>query len=119
MDADLREFYGKLLDALHEKNLRGGQWQLCERLGWPDNDSHLNIVAWCTTSARVGHLIAVNLSDRRSQARIRLPASTLDKDVLHMTDHFTGTLYERRSADIREAGLYVDLEPWAFHLLKS
>ena len=118
-DAGLREFYLKLFDALREKDLRGGQWQLCERLGWPDNDSHLNIVAWCTTSARVGHLIAVNLSDRRSQARIRLPASMLDKDVLRMTDHFTGTLYERRSADIREAGLYVDLEPWAFHLLKS
>ena len=118
MDADLREFYGKLLHALGDEDLRGGQWQLCEREGWPDNHSHLNIVAWCTAGARTRHLVAVNLSDRTSQARIRLPASMLDKDVLHMTDHFTGTLYERRSADIREAGLYVDLGPWAFHILK-
>ena len=118
IDPDLREFYGKLLHALGDEDLRGGQWQLCEREGWPDNDSHLNIVAWCTTGARTRHLIALNLSDRTSQARIRLPASMLVDEVLDMTDHWTGIRYERRASDIREAGLYVDLGPWAFHVLK-
>jgi hypothetical protein len=118
IDVDLREFYAKLLHALAEEDLRGGQWQLCDRLGWPDNDSHLNVVAWCTTGARTRHLIAVNLSDRTSQAKIRLPASMLGDDVVRMTDHFTSTLYERCADEIREAGLYVDLGPWAFHVLK-
>jgi alpha amylase-like protein len=117
IDAGLQEFYGKLLDVLANDDLRGGQWQLCERSGWPDNDSHLNIVAWCTTGARTRHLITVNLSDRTSQARIRLPISMLGDDILRMTDECTGTRYERRSGEIRDAGLYVDLEPWAFHVL--
>ena len=118
IDANLREFYTKLLHALGDEDFRGGQWQLCERLGWPDNDSHLNIVAWCTDGARTRHLVAVNLSDRASQARVRLPALMLGGDILHMTDQCTGTRYERQAADIMKTGLYVDLEPWAFHVLK-
>jgi hypothetical protein len=118
VDANLREFYAKLLEALRDEDLRVGQWQLCERVGWPDNQSHLNVVAWCTTGARTRHLIAVNLSDRPSQARLRLPPSMLSGDILYMTDHFAGAPYERRVADIVEAGLYVNLEPWAFHVLK-
>lgn len=118
IDADLREFYAKLLHSLRDEDLRSGHWELCERVGWPDNDSHLNIVAWCTTGERTRHLIAINLSDRTSQARIRLPVSMLAADTIQMTDHFTGTRYERQAADIIEAGLYVDLEPWAFHVLK-
>lgn len=118
VDAELREFYGKLLHALRDEDLRRGQWQLCDREGWPDNESHLHIVAWCTIGARSRHLIAVNLSDRPSQGKIRLPASMLGGDIVHMTDQCSGARYERRTVDIREAGLYVELGPWAFHVLK-
>ncbi|HKR80291.1 MAG TPA: hypothetical protein VJR69_11370, partial [Nitrospira sp.] len=118
IDEDLQEFYAKLLHALGEEDLRVGQWLLCESAGWPDNDSHLNIVAWCTAGTRTRHLIAVNLSERPSQARIRLPAAMLTDNMVRLTDDFTDTVYERRTDEIRELGLYVNLEPWAFHVLK-
>src|SRR6185312_14079583 len=38
-DEDLRAFYGRLLAAVAESDLRTGEWRLCACSGWPDNDS--------------------------------------------------------------------------------
>jgi hypothetical protein len=48
---DLREFYNTLLKSDFLTDLRDGDWQLCERTGWPDNASCQNLVAWCWRTA--------------------------------------------------------------------
>jgi hypothetical protein len=98
--------------------MRAGQWQLCERTGWPDNQSHLNLVAWCWTREDTRHLIVVNLSDQPSQARVRIPVPAVHGGTLRMCDELSGMVYERDGGEIREAGLYVDLGPWAYHVLR-
>jgi hypothetical protein len=118
IDRDLQAFYKQLLRILRHDDFKNGQWQLCERTGWPDNQSYLNLVAWCLTHKDRRHLIVVNLSNERSQGSIRLPASALDDKKWHMTDEISGTVYERDGAEIRDAGLYVELNPCAFHVLK-
>ena len=35
-----------------------------------------------------------------------------------MADEISGRIYERHGAEIRETGLYVDLDAWGFHVLK-
>jgi hypothetical protein len=35
-----------------------------------------------------------------------------------MSDELSGIAYERHGGEIREAGLYVDLGPWAYHVLR-
>jgi Alpha amylase, catalytic domain len=117
-DGGLQEFYKRLLRILRRDDFKGGQWQLCERTGWPDNQSYLNLVAWCWTHERSCHLIVVNLSGIPSQARIRLPASSLNERQWRMTDELSGMVYERNDAEIREQGLYVDLDPWHCHILR-
>ena len=52
-DSDLQAFYRHLLTETAREVLRNGQWRLCDRRGWPDNPSHLNIVAWCWELAEV------------------------------------------------------------------
>ena len=37
VDPDLQAFYHTLLKAASWEGLRNGNWQLCERTGWPDN----------------------------------------------------------------------------------
>jgi hypothetical protein len=118
IDRGLQAFYKKLLGALRGEDFKGGQWHLCERTGWPDNHSHLNLVAWCLTGERARHLVVVNLSDMPSQGNIRLPPSGLDDRAWRMTDEISGAVYERRGSDVRDAGLYVDLGPWGVHVLK-
>jgi hypothetical protein len=117
-DADLQHFYKTLLTSLRERDFQEGEWSLCERTGWPDNQSFLNVVAWCCRKDDARHLIVVNLSDQQSQAQVRLPWDDVRGRSWSLTDAFTGQVYERDGTQMREAGLYVDLNPWGYHLLK-
>ena len=73
VDADLRSFYERLLRATADAELREGDWLLCECTGWPDNDSHRALVAWCWSAPGSRHLVVVNLSGSDAQARVHLP----------------------------------------------
>jgi len=117
-DAKIEEFYTLLLRALRSPDLRDGEWRLCERTGWPDNASHLNLVAWCWREGQKRHLIVVNLSDSRSQAQIRVPWNDLSGRSWRLADSFSGEVYERDGAELCGPGLYVDLKAWEFHFLK-
>jgi hypothetical protein len=118
VDRHLQNFYTKLLHTLRREEFKRGQWQLCERTGWPDNQSYLNLVAWCLVHERARYLMVVNLSDAPSQARVSLPASAGAEGFLRMTDEFSGSTYDRNATEVRETGLYVALDPWHFHVLR-
>ena len=117
VDPDLQAFYHTLLKAASSEGLRNGNWQLCERTGWPDNASYQNLVAWCWRSAGEHHLIVVNLSDSGAQGQVRLPWDELTGKSWQMTDLFTGQMYERSGDEMCNPGLYVDLPPWQYHVI--
>ncbi|BCA53053.1 alpha-amylase [Nitrospira sp. KM1] len=117
-DKELREFYKKLLDVLKDPVIQDGDWRLCERTGWPDNQSYLNLVAWCWSGRDGWYLIVVNLSETPSQGNIQVLAENLAGRKWRMTDRITGATYDRNGDDLYRPGLYVDLNPWAFHVLK-
>ncbi len=102
-----------------ESGLREGEWQLCERTGWPDNSSYLNLVAWCWDQREVRYLVVVNLSDYRSQAHVQLPWSNLAGRTWQLTDVLSGDIFERDGSEMQSAGLYVDLPAWKFHFLRT
>src|SRR4029079_2224604 len=118
VDRGLFEFYVRLLRILRGGDLKSGQWQLCERTGWPDNQSHLNLVVWSWTNEYTHHLIVVNLSDQSSQGRIRIPAPALAGRTWRMTDELSGMIYEREGHELQQDGLYVELDAWGCHVLK-
>ncbi len=117
-DESLQIFYRDLLRAIRTPSFREGEWRLCERSGWPDNSSYLNLVAWSWSKVEERHLIVVNLSDRRSQGRVQLPWKDLGGRVWRLKDMFRGESYEHEGTEMLEPGLYVDLEGWGFHFLK-
>ena len=118
VDSELKDFYKRLLAAINTETLRGGEWRLCERSGWPDNPNFLNLVAWCWRGAQERYLVVVNLSGARSQARVKVPWDELKGTSCRLTDLFTGEVYERKGEEMVNAGLYIDLEAWGFHFLK-
>jgi len=103
---------------VNTENLRGGEWRLCERSGWPGNPSFLNLVAWCWRGSQEKYLVIVNLSGERSQGRVKVPWDELKDISCRLTDLFTGAVYERKGEEMLDAGLYVDLEAFGFHFLK-
>jgi hypothetical protein len=118
VDSDLLAFYHRLLAAINTETLRSGEWRLCERSGWPDNQSFLNLVAWCWRSAREKYLVVVNLSGARSQGKVKVPWEDVRSMSCRLIDLFTGAFYEREGEEMFNSGLYIDLEAWGFHFLR-
>ena len=117
-DPDLQAFYHQLVKAVNTETLRGGEWRLCERSGWPDNQSFLNLAAWTWRKGEERYFIVVNLSGQRSQARIRLPWDEVAGKSWRLTDVFTGEVFERDGSEMHGPGLYIELGAWGFHFLK-
>jgi hypothetical protein len=117
-DKELQEFYRRLLKALNRRDLAAGEWRLCERSGWPDNQSHRNLIAWCWRLGEERHLIVVNLSDSYSQGLIMLPWDELGGRAWRLTEELSGDAFDRDGSQLVNPGLYVDLAPWHFHFLK-
>jgi hypothetical protein len=111
-DNDLRSFYATLLGVIAAEGLRRGQWQLCERHGWPDNQSCLNILAWCWCNGEKRHLIIVNLSQENAQARIHIPMDGIQGRNWRLLDLLTGETWDRNGDEMAGEGLYFDLLPW-------
>jgi len=116
-DGGLQTFYQKLLKAVNSKAFRKGEWQLCERSGWPDNQSYKNLVAWCWSHGDERYLIIINLQNARSQGRVLLCGDELSGRMWQLTDIFTNEVYERYGSEMLQSGLFVDLAPWGVHFL--
>jgi hypothetical protein len=116
-DQELRAFYERLLSAIAGSGLRDGEWELCACEGWPDNDSHIRLVSWCWSGPAGRHLVVVNLSDAPAQARVRLPWTDLSARTWRLDDRLGGQRFEPPGDELAANGLYVALEPWAFHFL--
>ena len=118
IDKDLQAFYHQLLTAMKQADLRGGEWQLCERSGWPDNSSYINLVAWCWGQNESRYVVVVNFSENQSQARIHLPWDNLAGKTCQLTDVLNGNVFQRDGNEIHSSGLYVDLLAWRFNFLR-
>ncbi len=116
-DTNLQAFYHTLLKEASLKELRNGQWHLCDIKGWPDNSSCRNLVAWCWRNGEERQLTIVNLSDSDAQGLVRVPWDEIKGRTWQMTDLFAEQTYERSGDEMCNAGLYVDLSPWGYHVL--
>ncbi|HEX8893216.1 MAG TPA: hypothetical protein VF783_07825 [Terriglobales bacterium] len=115
VDNDPRDFYFRLLAAIRDPVFREGQWCLCDRTGWPDNQSYLNVVALDWIKGDDQFLIVVNLSDRPSQARVKVDWKNLAGSTWRLGDPLSNAAYDRSGDDVLSSGLYVDLGPWGYH----
>ena len=118
VDQDLAAFYGRLLKEIHRDVFRNGEWRLCERSGWPDNQSCQNILTWCWVKDEERYVIVVNFSAGPSQALVRVPWDELRGKTWRLNDVLSGESYDRSGDEMRDAGLYVDLGPWRWHFFR-
>lgn len=117
-DEGLRSFYRALLRFLRADDLRSGEWSLCERRGWPDNQTFMNLLAWCWRKDDKRHLIVANLSPADAQGEVMLPWNDLTGRSWRLADVISGEVFDRHGDELSRRGLYVDLDAWKFHVLK-
>jgi len=118
IDRDLITFYERLLKAVNRDVFRNGEWRLCERSGWPDNQGCQNLLAWCWTKGDERWSIVINFREKAAQARVHLPWDELRGKDWRLNDVLSDESHVRSGSEMRETGLYVDLGPWNCHLFQ-
>ena len=117
-DTDLVNFYNQLLKAIKRDIFRNGDWRLCGRSGWPDNQTCQNLLAWCWKKEGERVLVIVNFWSEAVQARIHAPWDELQGKQWRLEDLLSGEAYERCGDEMKDAGLYVELGPWQYNLFR-
>ncbi len=102
VDQDLVAFYGRLLKAINREVFRNGEWRLCERSGWPDNQSCLNLLAWCWVKDDERYLIIINFRQETAQARVHVPWDELRGKQWRLNDVLSGQILRPKRG--RDAG---------------
>ena len=105
-DIELADWHRRLLAAVAGHQVQDS--------GWPDNQSCRNL-AWAGDGDR--HLVVVNLSGQRTQARIPLDWPDRPGRSWQLTDILGPSVFKRDGGELASPGLFVDLGPWQFHLL--
>jgi hypothetical protein len=102
---------------MKQTGLRDGEWQLCERTGWPDNSSFMNMVSWGWSQNESRYLVVVNFSEIQSQAHIHLSWDNLAGKTWQLIDLISDDVFHRDGDEMHQSGLFVDLPAWRFHFL--
>ncbi len=118
VDFELRAFCQRLLHGINHPVFHDGLWHLSECVGWTDNTSFENLLAWCWCDGDDRFLIVVNYSSINAQGRIRFPGNDLRGQNWRLNDALSEVTYERNGDEMHDAGLYVALGPWASHFLR-
>ena len=121
-DEALRAFYRTFLPAVADPTFRHGNWQLCERYGWPGDDRYQNLVAWYW-EGDTRWLIIVNLSEDTAGGMVRTPSDDLAGRLWNLTDPTDPTplgppiSYTRSGEDLIN-GVFVELDAWQWHMFR-
>lgn len=119
-DKEMEEFYEHLLAILRKPIVKGGEWQwLSCKPAWDGNESWDSFVAhsWRGASGE-RMLVVVNFAAHSSQCYLNLPFHELKNRSIQLKDSLSPDCYIRHGNELFERGLYLDLQPWSYHVFE-
>jgi hypothetical protein len=75
-------------------------------------------VAWSWVNGHDRRLIVVNLSKSAAQGKVEVPWDDLRGKMWRLADSLSGDTYDRSGDEIRDQGLFVNLQPWSCHFFR-
>lgn len=115
-EGDMVSFSGNLLRELDAPVFHEGDWELCDTAGWPDNQTHRNLLAWCWRLGEERRLIVANFCSSASQGYVRLPVGWLPEgETYSCRDPLKRKTFKGPLNEARKRGLYVGLGRWDYH----
>lgn len=112
----LEQLYHRLAPLAASPLRKHGSWRLCTHHGWPDNQTHSNLLCWSWQYHDEILLVVVNYSLHPAQGFVTLPWTPPDSINCLLKDIFTGDSFLRSTRELFTTGLFVDLPAWGFHL---
>jgi glycosidase len=117
-DKGLEEFYDHLLAVLRNPVVKDGEWQwlVCQP-AWEGNGSWDAFIAHAWEGPRHERiLIVVNYAPHQSQCYVHLPFPEIKNRTVYFEDTLSTASYMREGNDLLAHGLYLDLQPWCYHI---
>jgi hypothetical protein len=114
----IEEFYDHLLAILRKPVVKNGEWQSLDgQAAWDGNGSWDSFVAhsWLRSGGE-RMLIAVNYAPHSSQCYLTLPFPEIKNHSVRLKDLLSPADYVRDGNELLERGLYLDLQPWSYHV---
>ncbi|MCJ7825507.1 MAG: alpha-amylase family glycosyl hydrolase [Anaerolineales bacterium] len=118
VDKEIEAFYEALLAVLRNPIVQNGSWQSLACLpAWDGNGSWDAFVAhsWRGSDGE-RMLIAVNYAPYPSQCYIPLPFPEIQNRSVQLDDLLCSACYTRDGSELLERGLYLDMDPWSYHI---
>jgi hypothetical protein len=120
VNQDLQDFYSKLLRTLRFPVFRNGTWQLLRcQVAWEGNYTWDSFITfhWRDDNGNKS-LVVVNYAPHASQCFVEIPFIPQELSSVHFEDSMSSAVYDRDGRDLVSRGLYLDLEPWGFHVFE-
>jgi glycosidase len=119
VNENLSSFYNELLAALKQPVFYSGRWHLLDCLrAWDGNESRDAFIAFSWEEKDNRALVVVNYAPHHSQCYLKLPFSGMNRQAIQFRDLVGDAFYIRDGNDISVRGLYLDLQPWGFHVFE-
>ncbi len=120
VDQSLQQFYERLLGVLRDPVLRNGDWRLLECMpAWDGNWTSDCFVAFAwQNSGPERLLVVVNYAPNQSQCLVQLPFADVRDRQWRLQGLMEDAHYDRDGNELESRGLYVDLAPWRYHVLR-
>ena len=114
----MEEFYDHLLAILRKPIVKSGEWQWLDcQPAWDGNGSWDSFVAHAWRgSGGERMLITVNYAPHPSQCYLKLPFPEIKNRSVRLKDSLSSACYIREGNELLERGLYLDLQPWSYHV---
>lgn len=117
-DAYLNMFYTLLLNLMRKPAFRDGKWRLLEPIpAWPGNDSFDDFIAFTWENDEGERiLVVVNYAGHQGQCYLRMPFMDIAGKTWRLEDMIGGYTYDRDGNELYTKGLYLDVQPWQYHV---
>ncbi len=110
------KFYEDLLNISKTEIFKSGEWTLLNPVqADPVNNTSENFLAWQWKLNNELRIVIINYSHSTSQCRLKMDLTT-EKDVIHLDDLMTRTIYKRSVKEISSPGLFIELKGYQSHI---
>jgi Alpha amylase, catalytic domain len=117
-DSVVHQHYSRLLRLALGRVSGTGRWSSCDTSGCQDNVSHCHLLTWCWQDSSERCLVVVNYSHEQAQGHVRIPWEDLTGRSLRLVDMLENDVHKNGGNQLTGAGLFVDLQPWAYRLMR-
>ncbi len=118
IDATVENRLLRLASVLSTTPFQTGKWMLCDVIGWTDNSTARELIAWFWIEDGPKWLTVVNFGSAPAQGQVQFAGVAVAGKNWRLTDLLEGFVWKRSGQDLSDFGLHVALGAWGCHILQ-